>query len=205
MAETLTDVDQFDASIQMPSNDELADAADLRDKAVQRLANRTRNNKNRIDDLETDTDAALVTKVTAGVARYLIDADTYGSGVGLALTLDQADAGYSLDGTSKLVTVPAKGWYLVTLSMRCTNSSSSSDVSAGVDIRVGGTTKGRVIDMRPGTNTAIPLTLCMSAPVWVETPGTDTIAAVAQPGVGSMITVGSIQNMFGIVRIGAPA
>lgn len=49
MAETLTDVDTFTASIQMPTAGETVGAADLRDKAIQRLANRTYNNKLRLD------------------------------------------------------------------------------------------------------------------------------------------------------------
>jgi hypothetical protein len=41
MGETLTDVDTFTATIQMPVSSELISAGDLRDKAVQPLANRT--------------------------------------------------------------------------------------------------------------------------------------------------------------------
>lgn len=62
MAETLTEVDSFDATIQWPTASELASAADVRDKAIQRLANRTRNNKNRIDVIEpmvTDHESRL--------------------------------------------------------------------------------------------------------------------------------------------------
>lgn len=52
MAETLTEVDQFTATIQMPTSGEANSAADLRDKAIQRLTDRTRYLKNRYD--ETD-------------------------------------------------------------------------------------------------------------------------------------------------------
>jgi hypothetical protein len=54
MSETLTDVDTFTATIQMPTSGENVSAADLRDKAIQRLANRTYNNKLRLDAHDTD-------------------------------------------------------------------------------------------------------------------------------------------------------
>lgn len=68
MAETLTDVDQFDASIQMPTAGETVSAADMRDKNIQRLANRTYNLKLRIDQNDLDIAAA-----EADIAQHDID------------------------------------------------------------------------------------------------------------------------------------
>lgn len=48
MSENLTDADTFDATIQMPTSGETISAADLRDKAIQKLANRTNYNTNRL-------------------------------------------------------------------------------------------------------------------------------------------------------------
>jgi hypothetical protein len=48
MAETLTEADSYPATIQMPTAGETVSAADLRDKAVQRLADRTNYLENRM-------------------------------------------------------------------------------------------------------------------------------------------------------------
>jgi hypothetical protein len=50
MSETLTDADAFTATIQMPTSGEIVSAADLRDKAIQPLANRTNYLENRMID-----------------------------------------------------------------------------------------------------------------------------------------------------------
>ncbi len=196
MAETLTDVDTFDATIQWPVANELASAADVRDKAIQRLANRTRNNKNRLDGHDT----SLLTKVTAGVANYSIDVGTYGSGDDLALTLVQADSGYSLSsGTT--VQAGSGGWHLVTLSMKCTLSSTSDPSPAGVQIKVGGSVKLYPAPLRHSTSASHQVSVSASGPIWIDTAATDTIKLTAQPSPGNLVVV---NGTLGIIRIGAP-
>lgn len=69
MAETLTDVDTFNATIQMPTSGEVVSAADLRDRAVQRLANRTYNLKLRLDDADAwQTSSTGITSALSGIS-----------------------------------------------------------------------------------------------------------------------------------------
>ncbi len=105
MAENLTDVDQFDATISMPTSGETVSAADLRDRAVQKLANRTYNNKLRLDGI----DDLLATAIRCTVSGTV-------STTGNFFTLASDDVlGSNLTVASNKVTVADAGWYRVSL------------------------------------------------------------------------------------------
>ena len=96
MAETLTDADTFNSTIQMPTSGENVSASDLRDKAIQRLANRTN----------------FLNLRTTSRAAYSITGGSVSSGNLFTLTeLFDQNSLYSV--ASNEVTVPAVGRYMV--------------------------------------------------------------------------------------------
>lgn len=117
MAETLTDVDQFDATIQMPTAGETISAADVRDKAIQRLANRTYYNKLNITDLQD-------------AARYTISGTSQFSVQEFTLTEDFENGGFT--DAANLVTFPGTGIYLVSLAIGCTHSLTNNPQSVTI-------------------------------------------------------------------------
>ena len=68
MAETLTEVSQFTATIQMPTSGETISAADLRDKAIQRLTDRTRFNKNNLTWIPYEIENGIYSKRSMDVS-----------------------------------------------------------------------------------------------------------------------------------------
>lgn len=105
MATNITDVNQFDSTIQWPSDGETASATDTRTKAIQRLSNRTYYNKLKheanLASIGTNTaniaaNAATISGHTSDIAANLADISNNTSAI---VTLGQY-AHISLTGTS---------------------------------------------------------------------------------------------------------
>lgn len=140
MAETLTETDQFTATIQMPTAGEEIGAADLRDKAIQRLTDRTRNHKNRIDGNDTDI-TALETRADAleaadVVMLYFTATSTSHTDImPVALHLQYPSGGWAL--SSNQITVPSTGVYMLSVKAPVESASTSNPASAVVHMKVG--------------------------------------------------------------------
>ena len=114
MAETLTDDDTtFNSTIQMPTSGETVGASDLRDKAVQRLSNRT----------------AYLKSISDHYGRY-----TIATGTGGGLTEDFATGDFTL--ASNAVEVDRAGTYAVALTAALTSTSTSNPVVIELGISV---------------------------------------------------------------------
>jgi hypothetical protein len=124
MAETLTDVDQFDADIQWPVASELASAADVRDRAIQRLANRTRYAYNRLSN-------------NATIAQYTPSASALADGSALTLTayLGYPSGAWTL--ASNEITVPSVGVYRATLNLAVEVASATNPLAANIYLMSG--------------------------------------------------------------------
>ncbi len=164
--------------------------------------------KSQVDSLfaavSDDLDDVAASKVTGQVARFNITAATYDIGDTMALTVDQADSGYVLTG-GNTVQVPARGWYLASMAMRTTLSSTSDGAVSEVRILVDGTAKLRIEGKRSSTTTSHGVPLSLAAPIWVDDPSTDFVTLYANPGVGQLSVTAAQNAIFGLTRIGAPA
>ncbi len=135
MAETLTDVDQFDATIQMPTASELASAADLRDKAIQRLANRTRNSKNRLDSHDTSIAGLTVAKV----GHFYFTASSSAAAATMPIQTKLLYPGGTWTLSSNQVTVPSAGVYRVNYRAMVALDTGASPAQGIIYARVGST------------------------------------------------------------------
>ncbi len=120
MAETLTEVDQFTATIQMPTSGEANSAADLRDKAIQRLTDRTRYLKNRYDE----TDWCLFTY--SGSATL---------GNAFTPVILSQSAGFAVSGTT--VTAPAGTYECHLCFYGYSNNSATESLELGAKLQTG--------------------------------------------------------------------
>ena len=122
MAETITDADIFNPTIQMPTSGENVSASDLRDKAIQRLANRTN----------------YLSLRSTSIAAYSISGGAVSSGslFTLAELYDQESI-YSV--SSNLITVPEIGRYLATLNIYANTTSVAGPAGATARVTGAGT------------------------------------------------------------------
>lgn len=130
MSENLTDVDQFDATIQMPTSGETISAADLRDKAIQKLANRTYYNK---------LDIADNTAEIAEMREYCYASIT-GSGLSsgfFTLAINSESGGFTINA-GKIV-IPTTGTYECTWHLYATDTPTSDPTFIEVNLDVAGT------------------------------------------------------------------
>ena len=131
MAETLTEVDQFTATIQMPTSGEANSAADLRDKAIQRLTDRTRYLKNRYDE----TDWCLFTY--SGSATL---------GNAFTPVIISQSAGFAVSGTT--VTAPAGTYECHLCFYGYSNNSATESLELGATLGTASAAACRAIAVR---------------------------------------------------------
>lgn len=117
MPNNVTDVDTFTDPIQYPADGEAIDQVSEAIPA-QGLANRTRNNKNRIDAIET---AATGVGCTIGVTGTAV-ADNLQTG--FSLTVRKDFGGFSIIGGE--IAVPKNGLYLINIGLYLETDSTSN-------------------------------------------------------------------------------
>lgn len=130
MPVNITDSDAFTDPLQMPLDDEVADASDFLSTTIQGLANRTFYGKSRIDEILT---------LLKQHARIELSGSGVASGSKFQMTnLDQVSgAGFTMDGTADTFTVPESGIYIVSLFGYLTGASTDNPLELGIQLHNG--------------------------------------------------------------------
>ncbi len=198
MSENLTDVDEFTATIAMPVGGELAVASQLRDLAIQRLANRTHNNKSRLDD--HDTEIAAIIAARHG-AMYTFSGTSIAVNTKLALT-ENVDSNSSYTLSSDTAVVPEAGYYLANLAGEATCSDTNTGVSFGASLRKNAVIQGSALAYRFSTDTGDRVLFSVCKLIHIATPASEALSVYSQTSAGTVsYGVGNAVCNLVIVRI----
>lgn len=120
MPKTLVDVDSFDIDVSIPTDGDSRNSASV-ESAFQKLVNRSRNSKNRLDNHEQYACYAISGTVANGAQ----------------LTLTERDKNGSFVLASNQVQVPAAGTYEVSVTSICSGTDTTNPVALGLVLNKG--------------------------------------------------------------------
>lgn len=192
MAETLSESDSFDATIQMPTAGEEIGAADLRDKAIQRLANRTTYLKSEVEDNDADISSH------EDYCYASITGSSVSSGSEFTLAIVDESGGFTVSGNN--IVIAETGVYTVSALAWLTSSDGNDPLITGLNINIAGSQTGIADGIRWSSSTS--RSFPVSAPLRkFDATASDELSVTSNSATASTSNVVSPQELYNYLLI----